>query len=426
MATPYYPIQPPGQQFFTNAGVVAAGYFLYVFEAGSTTPATVYQGATGTPHAHPIVLDSAGRVPNGTGPFIDAGRGYKFALKTPAGVQLWEQDNVSIPDPALGATAPEAVGSVKAWFTAVPPEGWLILNAQAVSRATYAALFTLWGTTFGVGDGVTTFNVPDMRGRFPLGVAAAGTGSTLGGVGGNIIDYIHVHPQTVHAHNAGTFAVADHLHEAGTLVTGVESNSDDFTIGAVPAAAQGHTHDVSGNTANGGAQTVTGASANSAAVDTGNSAAYTPPFRALHFIVKALETTDNTIIGSVQTYVPVWTAVTVNPTLGNGTLTGRYIQIGKLVRFNVVLTIGGTTTLGTGAWIFTLPIASADVLLARAIVSGVAQTVAGASKVCGGRASTTTTFRGVHAATDLYLDAAVPIAWAAGDILTLSGSYEAA
>lgn len=49
------------------------------------------------------------------------------------------------------------------------PTGWLLCSGQAVSRTTYADLFTLIGTTYGVGDGSTTFNVPDMRGNFPLG-----------------------------------------------------------------------------------------------------------------------------------------------------------------------------------------------------------------------------------------------------------------
>jgi microcystin-dependent protein len=57
-----------------------------------------------------------------------------------------------------------------------PNSDWLICNGSAVSRSTYAALYTAIGTTFGTGDGSTTFNIPDMRGRMPIGV---GTGSGL-------------------------------------------------------------------------------------------------------------------------------------------------------------------------------------------------------------------------------------------------------
>jgi len=61
------------------------------------------------------------------------------------------------------------------------PSGWLFCNGQAVSRTTYSALFGVISTTYGAGDGATTFNVPDLRGR----VAANGYGGgSLGASGG--------------------------------------------------------------------------------------------------------------------------------------------------------------------------------------------------------------------------------------------------
>lgn len=50
------------------------------------------------------------------------------------------------------------------------PSGWLLCDGRAVSRSTYSALFTAIGTTYGVGDGSTTFNIPDLRARSPIGV----------------------------------------------------------------------------------------------------------------------------------------------------------------------------------------------------------------------------------------------------------------
>lgn len=50
--------------------------------------------------------------------------------------------------------------------TSTAPTGWLICNGQAVSRSTYSALFSVIGTVFGAGDGLYTFNVPDLRGEF--------------------------------------------------------------------------------------------------------------------------------------------------------------------------------------------------------------------------------------------------------------------
>src|SRR5690606_34930729 len=72
------------------------------------------------------------------------------------------------------------IGGVCMWLTDTAPTGFLFLRGQAVSRTTYAALFALIGTTFGVGDGSTTFNLPDMQQYIPIGKTTAGTLATLG------------------------------------------------------------------------------------------------------------------------------------------------------------------------------------------------------------------------------------------------------
>lgn len=58
------------------------------------------------------------------------------------------------------------------------PSGWLLCNGQAVSRESYASLFSAIGTTYGVGDGSTTFNVPDLRECNPVGVGKRASGVT--------------------------------------------------------------------------------------------------------------------------------------------------------------------------------------------------------------------------------------------------------
>ena len=60
----------------------------------------------------------------------------------------------------------ELVGEIAFFARPNPPSGWLKANGAAVSRTTYAALFAAIGTTFGAGDGRTTFNLPDLRGEF--------------------------------------------------------------------------------------------------------------------------------------------------------------------------------------------------------------------------------------------------------------------
>ena len=90
-------------------------------------------------------------------------------------------------------------GSVTSWGTAsaageiayfamnTPPSGYLKANGAAISRSTYSALFAAIGTTFGAGNGSTTFNVPDLRGEFIRGWAddrAVDTGRTFGSAQG--------------------------------------------------------------------------------------------------------------------------------------------------------------------------------------------------------------------------------------------------
>jgi microcystin-dependent protein len=95
-----------------------------------------------------------------------------------------------------------SVGIILPFAGTTAPNGWLLCYGQEINRADYNALFDVIGTTYGTGDGTTTFNLPDLRGRVPAGldnmggVAAsrltnAGTGNpgldatVLGGVGGS-------------------------------------------------------------------------------------------------------------------------------------------------------------------------------------------------------------------------------------------------
>lgn len=61
------------------------------------------------------------------------------------------------------------VGMIMPWSKGTTPTGFLVCDGSAISRVDYAALFDALGTTHGIGDGSTTFNVPDLRGRLPVG-----------------------------------------------------------------------------------------------------------------------------------------------------------------------------------------------------------------------------------------------------------------
>jgi len=72
-------------------------------------------------------------------------------------------------------------GSLFMWPTGTAPTGYLLCNGTAVSRSTYATLYSLIGDTFGAGDGSTTFNLPDYRDRMPVGAGTTYSAASSGG-----------------------------------------------------------------------------------------------------------------------------------------------------------------------------------------------------------------------------------------------------
>ena len=86
------------------------------------------------------------------------------------------------------AAAGTPIGTVLDWAGTVAPTGHLLCYGQAVSRTTYANLFAVVGTTYGSGDGSTTFNLPDLRGRVTAGKDDMGGSSAnrLTGLSGGI------------------------------------------------------------------------------------------------------------------------------------------------------------------------------------------------------------------------------------------------
>lgn len=73
------------------------------------------------------------------------------------------------------------IGSVYMYAGNTAPSGFLLCDGSAVSRATYSTLFNEIGTTYGVGDGAATFNLPDLSGRVAIGISST---HLLGGIGG--------------------------------------------------------------------------------------------------------------------------------------------------------------------------------------------------------------------------------------------------
>lgn len=119
------------------------------------------------------------------------------------------------------------------------PSGWFRCDGSAYSRTTYAALFAAIGTTWGVGDGSTTFNVPDLRGRAPIGVGQGSgltnrtLGSKLGEEGhANTLaeNGTHTHTGGLHTHTGGAHS---HNYTKTTYVgSGGTNNLSSGTTGA--------------------------------------------------------------------------------------------------------------------------------------------------------------------------------------------------
>jgi microcystin-dependent protein len=109
----------------------------------------------------------------------------------------WNQNNLT------------PVGMISPFAGSSAPGGWLLCDAAAVSRTTYASLFALIGTTYGVGDGSTTFNVPDLRGRTALGLGTNANADVLGESDG-ISTVANRNPKHSHTVNS-------HTHASGSL-----------------------------------------------------------------------------------------------------------------------------------------------------------------------------------------------------------------
>ena len=94
------------------------------------------------------------------------------------------------------------------------PTSWVACDGSAISRSTYATLFAAIGTTWGSGDGSTTFNVPDLRGMFVRGTGTNATGSSSGAVGPSVGAYA-ADTYLNHSHTA-TSTDSGHTHTIGS------------------------------------------------------------------------------------------------------------------------------------------------------------------------------------------------------------------
>jgi hypothetical protein len=153
-------------------------------------------------------------------------------------------------------------GTIQMWPTVTAPTGYLLCTGTAVSRSTYAALFAVIGTTFGVGDGSTTFNLPNYADRFPIGAGTAALAATGGSKDAVVVSHTHTATSTDsgHAHSmGGTFQAYGSPNISGVLTAISSQNTGTASANITTTVA---TAGVSGTNAN------------------------LPPYLAINFIIK--------------------------------------------------------------------------------------------------------------------------------------------
>lgn len=132
-------------------------------------------------------------------------------------------------------------GVVVDYMAATAPAGWLLCNGQAVSRTTYADLYAVIGASFGAGDGSTTFNIPNLTGKF-LAMAGGAVGA-IGVSGGAATTTLATGHLPSHTHGLGnhTHLGANHTHNMSNHT----HNMDHYHL--IPAGQFSHSHTDSGH-----------------------------------------------------------------------------------------------------------------------------------------------------------------------------------
>lgn len=185
-----------------------------------------------------------------------AGQQNETVLAFDAGQGKWRPAAV----PTLVSGVP--TGTITMFGSGTAPNGWLNCDGAAVSRTTFAGLFAVLGTAYGAGDGSTTFNLPDLRLKFPRGIgnglpvgSTANANShdhTVGGEHSHIVTTTIVSGNHAHTHSDGNYsgnavAVGDHKHSTNTNQTGGGNTGGPTSTASRPsgnffAASQTHLH----------------------------------------------------------------------------------------------------------------------------------------------------------------------------------------
>lgn len=130
------------------------------------------------------------------------------------------------------STPTETVGTIKQFAGTSAPSGWAMCDGTAVSRSTFAALFAVIGTTYGEGDGSTTFNLPDFRGAAP-----AGAGTSVGYTQNETITLGAKHNDQMqgHTHNSSGYNIWI-AGGAPNIASGADTGRQLWEFGSMPTS----------------------------------------------------------------------------------------------------------------------------------------------------------------------------------------------
>lgn len=128
-----------------------------------------------------------------------------------------------------GLSALVPTGAILPYGAATAPSNFLLCDGSAVSRATYSTLFGIIGTSYGVGDGSTTFNVPNLKDRFPLGYSASAPTKVLT-FASRSSNTITVTGSDNHAHNEIQTGQAVLYHTSSSVITGLSNDTTYYVI----------------------------------------------------------------------------------------------------------------------------------------------------------------------------------------------------
>ena len=156
-----------------------------------------------------------------------------------------DTENIRIHDgSSAGGVEIMPAGTIVAFGNTTAPTGWLACNDAAVSRTTYARLFAVIGTSFGVGDGSGNFNVPDLRDRVPLGYGTNHT--SMGAITSAAAASAVMASATKSGVQTGTSTTGSTTQtvstSTGTFATSAKDSSQSTAVTAVNTSA--HTHSI--------------------------------------------------------------------------------------------------------------------------------------------------------------------------------------